>query len=166
MNCNKCGNKLKSKDEYCSKCGTKVYPETLTPEIEIWKGLIEGYDPFTGELFNKDHILNNIEVKRILEKAYRSFKFKKKMEEDNPLSKDDLTPSQLSLFEELRKWRTEKKEEEGFFSSYMVFNDRDLINICVADIRSKEDLISVVGIGPVKFEKYADELFEIINEYK
>ena len=58
----------------------------------------------------------------------------------------------------------QKTEEEGFFSAYMIFTNSELINIICANIVNKEDLLSVKGIGNIKYTKYADELFHILNE--
>ena len=40
----------------------------------------------------------------------------------------------------------------------------ELINIICANIVNKEDLLSVKGIGNIKYSKYADDLFEILKE--
>ena len=73
---------------------------------------------------------------------------------------------QLSLFEELRKWRKDKYISEGFYHAYMVFTDKELINIITADVKNRRDLIKVRGIGEIKYGKYSEELFNIIETGK
>ncbi len=130
-------------------------------EMEILEGLSNGYNPFTGEMFDDDHILNNPNVKETLQKLYRCY-----TNGNFIFTKDDLNDEQLNLFEELRKWRKDKYLSEGYYNAYIVFNDRELINIITADIKSKEDLINVRGIGNKKYGKYSDELFEILKTGK
>lgn len=128
---------------------------------EILEALVYGYNPFTGEMFNRDHILNNNIVKKVLNNIYKNYKLENKL-----ISKEDLTEDQKLLFEELREWRKDKYREEGFFNAYMVFNDRELVNIITADIAIKEDLLNVKGIGMKKYNKYADELYSILLNRK
>ena len=45
----------------------------------------------------------------------------------------------------------------------MVFTDKELINIILADIKRKENLRRVKGIGDIKYNKYSDELFDILT---
>lgn len=128
-------------------------------ENDIIDGLCNGYNPFTGEVYNDDHILNNPEVKNTLVKIRNKY-FK--------ISKDieyaDLSSKQKRMYDILKEWRMNKTEEEGFFSAYMVFTNSELINIICANIVNKEDLLSVKGIGNIKYSKYADDLFEILKE--
>ena len=130
-------------------------------EMEILEGLSNSYNPFTGEVFDDNHILNNIYVKDTLQKIYKYY-----TNGNFSLTKDDLTDEQLELFEELRKWRKDKYLSEGYYHAYIVFNDRELINIITTDINVKEDLYKVKGIGTKKYNKYSDELFNIIKTGK
>ena len=68
----------------------------------------------------------------------------------------DLSSKQKRMYDVLKEWRMNKTEEEGFFSAYMVFTNSELINIICANIVNKEDLLSVKGIGNIKYSKYAD----------
>ena len=126
-------------------------------EDEIIDALINSYDPFTGEIFENDHILNNEKVKKVLISLRKNYLLNKTV-----VAKANLTDEQLKLFEKLRLWRKNKYVEEGFFSAFMVFTDKELINIVTANINSKSDLLKVKGIGLKKYSKYADELYEFI----
>lgn len=130
-------------------------------EVEILEGLANGYNPYTGEVFENNHILNNENIQALLKKVYKYY-INGKFE----LDEEDLDETKRELYEELRKWRKDKYIEEGYYNAYVVFNNRELINIVMADIKRKEDLIKVRGIGDKKYNKYSDELFEIIKNGK
>ena len=53
--------------------------------------------------------------------------------------------------------------KEGFFSAYMVFTDKELINIITSNTNKKEDLLSVKGIANKKYDKYGDDIFYILK---
>lgn len=128
-------------------------------EIDIIDGLCNGYNPFTGELYEENHILNNPEVKNTLVKIRNKY-----FKVSTDIEYSDLSNKQKQLYDALKEWRMEKTQEEGFFSAYMVFTNSELINIICANIVNKEDLLSVKGIGNIKYSKYADEIFDIIKE--
>ena len=128
---------------------------------EILDSLIVGCNPFTGEVFDDNHILNNERVSKIIKDLAANHKFTTKI-----ISKYELNKEQRELFEELRKWRRNKQREEGFFSAYMVFNDQELINIVLEKINKIEDLRRVKGIGSIKYDKYAEEVYKILIEGK
>lgn len=130
-------------------------------ESEILEGLSNGYNPFTGEMFDENHILNNVKVKTIITKMKDNYKNR-----TITFTKEDLDEEQRILFEKLRKWRKVKTEEEGFHNAYIVFTDRELFNIIFANIKNIEDLRKVKGIGNIKYQKYAHELYKIIKKYK
>ena len=142
-----------------------IEPEELNinreiTEEEILDGLSNGYDPFTGEVLSDKHLLNNPkELFKTLNKLYLN---KSKMIS----SKEDLNKEEKELFEELRKWRWEKTKEKKYYNAYIVFTNKELINIILANIQRKEDLKLVSGIGPKKYAEYGDEIFEIIKESK
>ena len=130
-------------------------------EMEILEALSNGYNPFTGEVYDNNHILNNENLKQALQKIYKYF-----INGNIELTKEDLDDKQLALYEELRKWRKEKSIMEGYYLAYLVFSNRVIINIITSEINEKKDLIKVNGIGNIKYNKYADELFDIIKTGK
>lgn len=139
---------------------TTVYYDNLS-DIEMLDGLANGYNPFTGEIFEDEYLLNHPKIRNLLMNIYSDYK-----EGKLSVKKESLDKKQKELFEELRKWRLSKTFEEGYRNAYMVFSDRELINIILANIKNKEDLINVKGIGNIKYDKYADELYEIIMTNK
>jgi len=141
------------------ECDERTIYNRSVEEEDIIDGLCHGYDPFTGEIFSEEHILNNPEVKKVITKIKNKYyKYSSDIIEYN-----DLSNKQKNLFEKLRSWRMEKTIEEGFYSAYMIFNNRELINIICANVHDKEDLLGIRGIGPIKYEKYGEELFNIIK---
>lgn len=127
-------------------------------EEEIIAGLADGYNPYTGECFEENHILQMEDVKRILLKVKNSYGELKRI-----ITKEDLNKEQLDLFEKLRMWRREKALEEEHDKPYLVFSDKDLLNIVSARLNKKTDLLKVKGIGQRKYEKYSKELWDIIK---
>lgn len=69
-----------------------------------------------------------------------------------------------AFFEKLREWRKQKSQELGV-PAFAVFSNATLENIIKDKPLSKADLILIDGIGPVKQEKYGDELIEVIQSY-
>lgn len=132
--------------------------ETIS-EYEIIEGLVNGYNPYTGEVFDENHILNDVNIHMFLFNIKNKyFKYSNKN-----LTIDDLSDAQYKLFEELRKWRKDMTVKEGFFSAYMVFTDKELINIITSTINKKEDLLSIKGIANIKYDKYGDDIFYILK---
>ena len=135
-----------------------VYNKNIS-ELDIIDGLVNGYNPFTGEIFDSEHILNNKRVKEIITKLkIKYYKYGIKH-----IEFDDLSPKQKSLFDKLKEWRINKSHEEGFSGAYMVFSDDALLNLVSGNIRKKEDLLNIKGIGKIKYNKYGEEVYKILN---
>ena len=145
-----------------SKIEVDYIPELKNSNNRIIEALIDGNNPFTGEKI-KDSILCDKRVKEAIISIYN--KNIQKFGVSN-ITKNDLNREERSLFEKLRKWRKNKYIEEGYFNAFIVFSDKELINIIKADINDKTDLLKIKGIGNIKYEKYADEIFSIINAYR
>ena len=144
-----------------------IEPEELNinreiTEEEILDGLSNGYDPFTGEVLSDKHLLNNPKVKELFKTLNKLYLNKSKMIS----SKEDLNKEEKELFEELRKWRWEKTKEKKYYNAYIVFTNKELINIILANIQRKEDLKLVSGIGQKKYTEYGNKIFEIIKKNK
>ena len=129
-------------------------------EDDILEGLANGYNPFTGEIFDENHILNNELVKKTIKKIKNKYH---KFGVDN-IEIEDLSNQQKEMFDKLKKWRINTTVKEGFYGAYMVFTDKELMNIVCATINEKEDLLSIKGIGEIKYEKYGDALFKILKD--
>ncbi len=69
------------------------------------------------------------------------------------------------LFELLRQLRTTIAKEEKV-PPYVVFADKSLVDMCSIMPMSRDDMLSVSGVGEVKYEKYGKRFLEVVKEYK
>nr|WP_111930912.1 DNA helicase RecQ [Clostridium tertium] len=67
------------------------------------------------------------------------------------------------LFNKLKLWRKEKANILGI-KPYIIFSDSTLIELANKVPKDKEELLSIRGMGEKKFEKYGDEVLNIINK--
>lgn len=72
------------------------------------------------------------------------------------------TLKQALLREKLKTWRSATAKAAGV-PAYVVFNDETLYEIADSRPQSDDDLLSITGIGPVKLERYGDDIFAIVN---
>ncbi|MFR9534951.1 MAG: AAA family ATPase [Rikenellaceae bacterium] len=68
------------------------------------------------------------------------------------------------LFEALRAWRADEASSNDK-PAYTVLTNRTLIEVQAVCPMTIEELKGVVGMGPVKLQKYGDQLLEIVKEY-
>ncbi len=70
-------------------------------------------------------------------------------------SREEFTQQEETLFERLRALRTEIAREEGV-PPYIVFSDKTLVHMCVVKPATREDMLTVSGVGEFKYEKYGE----------
>lgn len=70
-------------------------------------------------------------------------------------------PVSTELFGRLRAWRSERARADGV-PPYVVFSDEALRGIVSARPRTREELLSIRGIGPAKVEKYGAEVLALV----
>lgn len=77
---------------------------------------------------------------------------------------DDLEVKILNkdLFDSLRLWRKDRAMKEGI-KPYIIFSDSTLIEITNKHPKNKEELLSIRGMGEKKFEKYGEELLNLMK---
>ena len=75
-----------------------------------------------------------------------------------------LTSKGLDLFENLRKLRTSIAKEEGM-PPYIIFSDKTLTDMCIKLPFNKEEMLSVVGVGENKYNKYGQLFMDAINNF-
>jgi ATP-dependent DNA helicase RecQ len=66
------------------------------------------------------------------------------------------------LAERLRAWRLERSREDEV-PAYVVLHDSTLRELAAARPSSHEELAGVKGLGPVKIERYGDDLLAVVN---
>lgn len=87
---------------------------------------------------------------------------KKKRGRKGPADGAQYTEAEETLFERLRMLRRQIASEEKV-PPYMVFSDKTLTHMCIVKPRTKEEMLSVSGVGEYKYEKYGERfLHEII----
>lgn len=73
----------------------------------------------------------------------------------------ELTEEGKSLFERLRALRTELARKEKV-PPYIIFSDKTLVQMCLLKPASKEEMLSVNGVGEHKYAKYGECFLEKI----
>ncbi|MFN7148723.1 MAG: ATP-dependent DNA helicase UvrD2 [Microthrixaceae bacterium] len=75
----------------------------------------------------------------------------------------DLPEHDRELFEALRAWRrTQAKQAD--VAAFVIFNDATLIAVAAARPRNRSELLRVSGVGPVKAQRFGDDLLRIVAE--
>jgi len=67
----------------------------------------------------------------------------------------------LGLVERLRAWRLERSREDGV-PAYVVLHDATLHELAAARPQTEGELASVKGLGPVKVDRYGDDLLALL----
>lgn len=73
-----------------------------------------------------------------------------------------LSEADEGLFEALRALRTEIAREEGV-PPYIVFSDKTLVSMCMVKPGTKQEMLSVSGVGEFKFEKYGERFLGCVK---
>lgn len=76
-------------------------------------------------------------------------------------SGEEFTEVEERLFGKLRMLRTEIAKEENV-PPYIVFSDKTLTHMCIVKPRTKDEMLSVSGVGEFKYEKYGDRFLKCI----
>ena len=79
-------------------------------------------------------------------------------------SMDTLTKYGYELFDALRNLRIEIAREEGV-PPYIIFSDKTLRNMSAKLPRDKTAMLSVSGVGEVKYEKFGERFIQAIAEF-
>lgn len=77
---------------------------------------------------------------------------------------DVLNSKGLDCFEALRALRTEIAKEEAI-PPYIVFSDKTLTDMCVKLPFTREEMLTVSGVGEHKYDKYGERFIERIKEF-
>ena len=74
-----------------------------------------------------------------------------------------LNAKQQRLFDKLREWRLDMMHKEGYSGAYLILPDKTLINIVCSNIEKKQDLLHIKGIGVNKYQKYGEDIYNIVK---
>ena len=69
---------------------------------------------------------------------------------------EDLKDEERPLFQTLREWRTAASRKEGV-PPYVIFTDRQLVELIRTRPASKNRLLEINGIGPAKVKRYGND---------
>jgi DNA helicase-2/ATP-dependent DNA helicase PcrA len=70
-------------------------------------------------------------------------------------------PAATPEFEALRRWRAARAKADEV-PAYVVFHDSTLHEIAAVRPQTREELSAISGVGPMKLERYADDLLEAL----
>ena len=82
-----------------------------------------------------------------------------------PAAGTELGEAEESLFERLRTLRMEIARAEKV-PPYIVFSDKTLVHMCIVKPRTKEEMLSVSGVGEFKYEKYGERFLECLKTFE
>ncbi|MBN1928330.1 MAG: DNA helicase RecQ [Chlorobiaceae bacterium] len=150
----------------------KVYGIGKEHDKKFWRQLIddllarkaiarsEGLYPMLYLLEGGARILRGeerVELVRIKEKKGKSATAKRG-------SLDALSEADKQLFEQLRTLRKRLADEQGV-PPYVVFSDKTLVELSVVKPTTRDEMLSVSGIGEVKLDRYAEPFLQVIGEF-
>lgn len=102
-----------------------------------------------------------MKMARERERPEREEKTKKRQR--SPVTGIGLTLEQEGLFEKLRALRMEIAREEKV-PPYLVFSDKTLVHMCVMKPETKEEMLTVSGVGEFKYEKYGERFLNVLQK--
>jgi DNA helicase-2/ATP-dependent DNA helicase PcrA len=74
-----------------------------------------------------------------------------------------LSPADAALFERLKEWRG-RVARASAVPAYVVFSDATLRAVATERPTSRDGLLAISGVGPVKVERFGDDLLGIVRE--
>lgn len=79
--------------------------------------------------------------------------------------KGDLPEADRAVFDALRDWRRAESRKADV-PAFVIFNDATLIAVASARPRNRSELLRVSGVGPVKAQRFGDDLLRIVAEHR
>ena len=70
----------------------------------------------------------------------------------------------MKLLKKIRRWRYNKAKDQEI-PSYVIFNNVTLVDLATRQPMTREELLSISGIGKKKVELYGEEIIKIIIEH-
>lgn len=142
--------------------GLKLRKDDAKELLGFIETLKQGVDPITGEIYDEDHFLYSAEMKEILDIAQKKIETKITAF-DNKLSVNNLDYNDQDLYERLKECRMNMAKELGV-PAYTICHNSTLANISQRRPGSKEEMLTVPGVGEKAFEKYGEAFLDIIND--
>ena len=79
-------------------------------------------------------------------------------------TKASLAPHDQALFEDLRRWRSQQAKAASV-PAFVIFDDKTLTEVAARRPADRAALLDVPGIGPVKLERYGDDLLSVVAQH-
>ncbi len=79
-----------------------------------------------------------------------------------PDARRDLATADLPVYEASREWRSLRVARDGA-PPYLIFNNRQLVDIATRKPTTKAALGEIPGIGEGKIERFADNVFAVLE---
>jgi len=159
-------------DKYCGNCSSCLRDERMYIE-EGWKEYdadtaYEGYG-YNG-LWEEDDVIRfrpPASTKASRKSPYGTGYYG---EQSQAAAKGNLHISQLTdrqqvLYAMLKAKRKELAALENI-PPYLVFTDRTLLDMCIKQPGTREEMMKVSGVGENKFSRYGNQFLECIGEFK
>ena len=136
---------------------TKTYATTKEEMLNI-SGVgeikYERYGKYFEDIIEKYLIEKNIDKNEVI-----------KIEENSSQDSEFFeVTTDKDLFEKLKQYRIKKAKEENLLS-YMILNLTTLKEISGRYPLNEEQLKDISGVGPVKIEKYGQDIIKLVKEY-
>ena len=136
---------------------TKTYATTKEEMLNI-SGVgeikYERYGKYFEDIIEKYLIEKNIDKNEVI-----------KIEENSSQDSEFFeVTTDKDLFEKLKQYRIKKAKEENVLS-YMILNLTTLKEISGRYPLNEEQLKDISGVGPVKIEKYGQDIIKLVKEY-
>jgi len=83
--------------------------------------------------------------------------------EEHDLEEDIiLTPYEQMDYEDLRRWRSERANQDGL-APYMIAHNDCLKQMVKLPVRTREDLLRIKGFGQKRTDKYGDDILKVLT---
>ena len=79
-------------------------------------------------------------------------------------TRDQLDPTATELLGALLEWRRNLARASGV-PAYVIFHDTTLEAVARDRPRSRGDLLTIPGIGPVKLQRHGQALLELVGQH-
>lgn len=133
--------------------------------------ILKGYIAETDNMYrliklteSSDDILSG-DVRMYIRWSGRNEKAKEARTVKKSNRKSDMLNSKgLVLFEHLRQLRTELARKENI-PPYIIFSDKTLVDMCVKLPFTKDEMLTVTGVGENKYMRYGEVFIQCIVDY-
>ena len=126
--------------------GEPMRPVMIVPDAERARALFRGDEPVS--------LRRDPATKRTPRRSRRGKAAESLME---------MTVAQQARFEALRFWRLETAKTQGV-PPYVIFHDKTLAAIAVAEPQSTHEMLAIPGVGEKKAERYAEAISSVLDQ--